>query len=103
MELGCQPVRCRPSVRARSGKPLCIFTRDSRSSAQANTTRPSSRNETVASLSSGLMPRIRIGRFQLTGDIAHGGWPKTPLLEAAQNCFQCVEEPGFLLRRPLVV
>src|SRR5688572_4335772 len=57
---GVHPVRSNPIRRARSGNPPWSFTRLSRSSPQANTTRPSSMNETVESLSSGLMPRTRM-------------------------------------------
>src|SRR5437764_4756134 len=76
MEAGAQPVRFSPIFSARRGKPLWSLTRLSRSSAHAKTTRPSSRNETVASLSRGLIPRTRIVLFQMVGDFGHGRGPK---------------------------
>src|SRR3954453_13798370 len=55
---------------ARCGKPLWSLTRLRRSSPQAKTTRPSSMNEAVESLSRGLIPRTRMIHFlKVEGDL----------------------------------
>src|SRR5262245_4254785 len=98
MEAGSQPVRSNPSFRARRGKPLWSLTRLSRSSAQAKTVRPSSRKETVASLSSGLIPSTRMvfvlrgltpPALQVGGNFGDGG--RAEVLPAA-------EDPQHLVR-----
>src|SRR5580692_1932408 len=79
-----QPVRSNPSFKARSGNPFWSFTRLRRSSPQANATRPSSRNETFESLSSGLIPITRMLDLQTAGNFQNGGLyelriPREPL------------------------
>src|SRR5262249_33360317 len=97
IDWGPQPVRSSPRRTARCGKPSWSFTRDSRSSAQAKTTCPSSMKDAVASLSNGLIPRTRmVALLKMTCDFAHRGGPELgPLRQRLTDLFHAGEQPGL--------